>query len=164
MSNNSRYGFIPYIFVLFFIVLSLIYGTWLYIASTTYSGSVSYVENGKGLYKKYPVKNKISYLPFPYSLEVKKVPQGWKFLLMFDRLIDDSEQVVLNLMSPVTNKYDQHIVMSKKGMGIYKALLDCKEGQWDIEILVELKDQAYIITRRIFLHDKKFINASVKQH
>ena len=155
MPSALDYRFIPYIFVLFFIFLSLIYGGWVYVASNSYSGSVSSVENGKGIYKKYPVKSKISYnLPFSYNLKIKKILQGWDFILIINELLHNSKQVTLNLMSPVTNKYDQHVIMVNDGKGMYKASLNCKEGQWDIEILVELENQSYIIARRVFLHDK----------
>ncbi|MDJ1407462.1 MAG: hypothetical protein MRQ13_03660 [Candidatus Midichloria sp.] len=67
-------------------------------------------------------------------------------------------------MSQVTNKFDQHIAMIKQKGNTYHALVKCKEGQWDIEILVELNNQVYIISERIFLHDKNFINEPVKQY
>ncbi|MDJ1305239.1 MAG: FixH family protein [Candidatus Midichloria sp.] len=165
MSFGSSSRFAPYLIVIFFAVLSLIYTGWLYVASISYSGSVSSVEHGKGIYKRYPVDTKISsILPFNYTLKIRQEYEGWSFILELNPTLDNIEEVNLNLMSPVTNKFDQHIAMIKQKDNTYRALIECKEGQWDIEILVELNNQVYIISERIFLHDKNFINESVKQH
>ena len=151
MKKDSSYGFVPYLIILFFIALSLIYSAWFYIAKSSYSGSVSSVEDGKGIYKKFPVKSNISKeIPFDYNLIIKQGRNNdWYFVIKFKKLEKEIiTEVKLNLMSPVTNKYDQHIKMNKKTNDIYEAFVNCKEGQWDIEILVELNDKTYIVSNR----------------
>ena len=158
--NASSYRFVPYAIFIFFIFLSAIYSTWFYIASNSYSGLVNSVENGRGIYKKYPIKNqKIKEFLGRYELKVTRNESDSTFFLL---LYDDVDVVNLNLMSPVTNKYDQHATMIKNKDNFYEASIKCRDGQWDVEIFLELDDQLYIIRRRIFLYNKKFINESTK--
>ncbi|MDJ1407463.1 MAG: hypothetical protein MRQ13_03665 [Candidatus Midichloria sp.] len=87
---SSRFA---HYFVIFFIVLSLIHTGWLYIASISYSGFVSSVEHGKGIYKRYPVNTKISYiLPFNHALKIRQEYEGWSFILELNPALDNIER------------------------------------------------------------------------
>lgn len=126
-------------------------------AQRTDAGVVPNVKVGYGMYRKFPIgeKNTFTTAPFKYDLTYSRHSSEWVFNLQID---DDLKKmniskVEMYLRRPVTNVDDQYIVMQKnsKKAGLYKAFVRCALGQWDLEILVVLKDQSYIIRKKVLL-------------
>jgi nitrogen fixation protein FixH len=155
------YKMIPWVFTIFLLLIILADGVFVYLAQKSHSGLVANVVMGKSFYKRFAVgSNANHYAPFTCSLSLQRLTDiGQCRTIVFlpqsqEKEHLDLEKVVLRIMSPVTSKYDQEIIMNQNQNGDYEAYHSCSNGQWEVEIFVALQKSSYIMSKRVVLSNE----------
>lgn len=135
------------VLVISFMVLDLLF---VYIAKTNYNGP--YTDNAfyKGLSMD-RLRAEAVYQPVT----------GWKATLQVSRdkvrvYLYSAEQpllglqVMVKILRPVTNKFDQVIALKEEGGGWYTASYPLlADGQWEFRIKAEYKDDSFVYSEKI---------------
>lgn len=149
---------IPWYFVLFFVVLAILDGIFVYLATSTQTGVVTEHSYKKGL----------EYNQTIAAAEVQE-KLGWKGEIRFQRnavlqySLNDAGGDVLRgatvhvyLTRPTQSGYDQVLIMQENNAGIYEVepVLPFP-GIWDVRVKAEKGGQSYQQSTRIFVKQEQ---------
>ncbi|MCB9991986.1 MAG: FixH family protein [Rhodospirillales bacterium] len=157
MSDTADRGrpvdkWIPWFFVLFFVVLAILDGIFVTIALKTHTGTVTDNPYEEGL-------------AYNKTLEAAAARDalGWQADLSLGAdhelrlsLADDQAKpiegasVVAKIIRPVQDGYDFEIALTEQGSGVYKAPANLPlPGQWQVRIFATWQDKHYQHSRTI---------------
>jgi nitrogen fixation protein FixH len=148
---------IPWLFVLFFIVMVGAMGGFIYLSKIHYSGVVTENAYDEGLeYNKLlEERRQQNTLGWQVKLKFKGDIKGKLVLTLKDREgkpIKDADIMVL-VMRPVTDRYDFQVkLVETKRSGQYQAPIEFpKLGQWQLYVTINAGKEKYIHKERVVL-------------
>jgi len=145
--------FIPYYFVVFFVLLAALLFWFVDLAVSTNTGVVTDNAYNKGLeYNKTIAKaeqqEKLGWRP-----SIKLDGKDFTFSLLDKNSKPISEaKVVARFIRPTQDGFDKDFTLTNEGEGQYKAKLDLAlQGVWDVTVKAVANDQQFQYSQRIIL-------------
>ena len=145
--------FIPWYIVLFFVVLTFVFGGFAYVAKTTHTGLVTDEAYEKGLAYNSTIEKAAAQDALGYVSDI-----GFKDNIIYFSLVDATAQPITNahvklwLYRPVHDGDDVRLDMTEVSKGQYKATIAPPEqGMWEIRIHAATPAGDYQASKRVVL-------------
>ncbi|MCK0068268.1 FixH family protein [Kordiimonas laminariae] len=152
---RKRDRLIPWYFVAFFVVLAVLDGIFVYVATTTHTGVVTDDAYNEGLNYNETI-----------TAAAKQEALGWSSDISLEggmiktRLLDANQnpingaKVSAFFMRPVVSGKDFTVSLTENGDGHYALPVDLEQGQWNVRVFVEWKQQTYQASTRLVAKQK----------
>ncbi len=150
-SQKGKYDkFIPWYFVAFFVVLAILDGIFVYVATITHTGVVTENAYQEGLDYNETI-----------TASAKQEALGWTSEIMLEgdiikASLQDAEgealvgaEVKALFIRPVVSGKDFTVTLNETGEGLYQLPVTLEQGQWNVRIFVEWKQHTYQAAKRL---------------
>jgi nitrogen fixation protein FixH len=145
--------YIPWYFVAFFVVLAILDGIFVYIATSTHTGVVTDNAYKKGLEYNQTIELVESQEKLGWKADIEFMQPHLVFYLKDKTDIEIKNAEVMAYISRVTQDgYDFKINLPYKENGQYSKNINFPlKGQWDISVVVKWNQQQYQKSKRIIV-------------
>jgi len=144
---------IPWYFVAFFVVLAILDGIFVYIATSTHTGLVTDNAYKKGLAYNQTIENYEAQKQLGWQTDIKLEQQDLTFAIKDAKgnAIEDAD-VVAHISRVTQAGHDFDVSLQYAENGIYKNNVDFPmKGQWDVSVVVKWKQEQYQQSKRIIV-------------
>lgn len=143
--------YIPYYIVLFFIVLTFVFGSFVYLAKTTHSGVVTDAAYEKGLHYNQIIEKAAVQEALGFASTIEKTGGNIVFTLRDKQGAGVSRaDVRITFFRPAHEGIDFSLPMAEDRAGVYTAAYTLPEkGMWELRVLAKTKSGPYQATKRI---------------
>jgi len=147
---------LPWLFVLFFLVVFAVNGIMVYVGATTWTGLETKQHYKKGLAYNETLDEVARQKALGWTADLSVEPKARHAVRLDFTLLDKRERaiggavVIARLVRPTSEGHDVELRMDDFGAGHYSGTVDLPlAGQWDVRVVAKHPSGDFRLTRRI---------------